>query len=47
VVELLQLLPDFKQHGRETIGRYWRYQQPVEIVLEELHRLGMETLSGA
>jgi hypothetical protein len=29
VAELLQLVPDFEERGRETIQHIWRYEQPV------------------
>ena len=29
VAELLQLVPDFEESGRETIQQIWRYEQPV------------------
>lgn len=29
VAELLQLVPDFEESGRETIQHIWRYEQPV------------------
>ncbi len=42
VAELLQLVPDFKESGRETIQRIFRYEQPVELLLEGLRKAGME-----
>ena len=33
VAEPLQLVPEFKESGRETIQRIFRYEQPVELLL--------------
>jgi hypothetical protein len=41
VTELLQLVPDFEESGREIIQRIWRYEQPVELLLEGLRKAGM------
>ena len=42
VAELLELEPDFKENGQEIIQRIFRYEQPVEILLEGLRKAGME-----
>jgi hypothetical protein len=44
VAELLQLVPDFEESGREIIQRIWRYEQPVELLLEGLRKAGMELI---
>jgi hypothetical protein len=41
MAELLQFLPDFKESGRETIQRIFRYEQSVEILPEGLRKAGM------
>jgi hypothetical protein len=42
VTEPLQLLPDFEENGRELIQRIWRYEQPVELLIEGLRKAGVE-----
>lgn len=42
VAELFKLVPDFKERGRETIQRIFRYEQPVELLLEGLRKAGMK-----
>jgi hypothetical protein len=42
MAELLELVPDFKESGRETIQRIFRYNQPVELLLEGLRKAGMK-----
>ena len=32
VAELLQLVPDFEESGRETIQHIWRCEQPAELL---------------
>ena len=32
VTELLQLVPDFEESGRETIQHIWRCEQPAELL---------------
>ena len=44
VAELLQLVPDFEESGQETIQRIWRYEQPVELLLEGLRKAGLELI---
>jgi hypothetical protein len=41
VAELLQLVSDFAERGRATIRRFFRYHQPVEILLEGLRNAGL------
>jgi adenylate cyclase len=42
VAELLQLVPDFGESGQELIKRIWRYEQPVELLIEGLRKARME-----
>ena len=42
LAELLEIVPDFKESGRESLQRLFRYKQPVEIVVEGLRKAGME-----
>ena len=34
VAELRQLVPDFERHGRDTLRRIFRYEQPVKLMYE-------------
>lgn len=42
VSQLLQIEPDFEKRGREIIKRFWRYEQPVELLLDGLRKAGLE-----
>ena len=39
--ELLEVVPDFKESGRDLIQRFWRYEQPVGLILEGLRKAGL------
>jgi hypothetical protein len=45
VAELLQLVPDFEMQGQETIRRIFRHDQPVELILDGLHKAGLDLLA--